>query len=85
LALIKKEIVTSDSSLALKALEYCQKNRLYAATEFCDVLRSYNQTKAIPMTDLADIKILTPIGDASFMIQYEPQMSNINDYQTLIR
>ncbi len=85
LALIKKEIVTSDSSLALTALEYCQKNRLYAATEFCDVLRSYNRTKAIPMTDLADVKILTPIVDASFMMQYEPQMSNINDYQTLIQ
>jgi transposase len=85
LALIKKEIVTSDSALALKALEYCQKNRLYAATEFCDVLRSYKQTKTIQPVDLADIKILMPLGDASFMMQYEPQMSNINDYQTLIQ
>jgi len=85
LALIKKEIATSDTSLALKALEYCQKNRLYAATEFCDVLRSYKQTKANPVADLDEIKILTPLGNASFMMQYEPQLSNINDYQTIIQ
>jgi len=83
--LIKKEIAASDTTLALKALEYCQKNRLYSATEFCDVLRSYKQTKAIQPVDLADIKILMPLGDSSFMMQYEPQMSNINDYQTLIQ
>jgi len=83
--LIKKEIVASDTSLALKALEYCQKNRLYSATEFCDVLRSYKKTKVNPVADLADIKILMPVGTASFMMQYEPQMSNINDYQTLIQ
>jgi hypothetical protein len=35
--------------------------------------------------DLADIKILMPLGDSSFMMQYEPQISNINDYQTLIQ
>jgi transposase len=83
--LIKKEIVASDTTLSLKALEYCQKNRLYSATEFCDVLRSYKQTKTMQPVDLADIKILMPLGDSSFMMQYEPQISNINDYQTLIQ
>ncbi len=85
LMLIKKELVKSDTALSLKALEYCQKNRLYSATEFCDVLRSYKQTNENPVADLANVKILMPVGDASFMTQYEPQMSNINDYQTLIQ
>ena len=83
--LIKKELVKSDTALSLKALEYCQKNRLYSATEFCDVLRSYKQTNENPVADLANVKILMPVGDDSFMMQYEPQMSNINDYLTLIQ
>jgi transposase len=83
--LIKKETIISDTSLAFKALEYCQKNRLYSATEFCDVLRSYKQPQESPQVDLAEIKILMPLGDASFMMQFEPQMSNINDYQTIIQ
>ncbi len=83
--LIKKEIAVSDTTLSLKALEYCQNNRLYSATEFCDVLRSYKQTRENPVADLAEVKILLPVGDESFMMQYEPQMSNINDYQTLIQ
>lgn len=83
--LIKKELANSDTTLSLKALDYCQRNRLYSATEFCDVLRSYKQTKENPVVDLADVKILMPVGDASFMMQYEPRMSNINDYQSLIQ
>jgi len=83
--LIKKELVISDTSLALKALEYCQRNRLYSATEFCDVLRSYKQVKTSPSVDLSHINILMPVGDASFMMQYEPQLSDITDYQTLIQ
>jgi transposase len=82
--LIKKEVSTSDTSLSLKALEYCQQNHLYSATEFCDVLRSYKHNKVNQVADLTEIKILMPLGDTSFMMQYEPHMSDINDYQTII-
>jgi hypothetical protein len=41
--------------------------------------------KASPSVDLTQINILMPVGDASFMMQYEPQLSDINDYQTIIQ
>ena len=85
LTLIRKETQASDPALVLKALEYCLKNRLYSATEFCDVLRSYKQVKTTPEIDLTQVHILMPIGDASFMMQYQPQLSDINDYQTIIQ
>jgi len=85
LLLIRKETQVSDPCLVLKALEYCLKHRLYSATEFCDVLRSYHQINATPAVDLTQVNILMPVGDASFMMQYEPQVSDINDYQTIIQ
>jgi transposase len=85
LVVIRKETQNSEPSLVLKALDYCLKNRLYSATEFCDVLRSYKQVKATKEVDLTQVHILMPIGDASFMMQYEPQLSDINDYQTIIQ
>jgi transposase len=85
LTLIRKETQASDPSLVLKALEYCLKNRLYSATEFCDVLHSYHHRDETLPVDLTKVNILLPLGDASFLMQYEPSHSDINDYQTIIQ
>ena len=82
LVLIRKEIQVSEPSLVLKALEYCLKNRLYSATEFCDVLRSYHQRPSTAEIDLSQVRILMPVGDMMF---YEPQLSDINEYQSIIQ
>jgi hypothetical protein len=86
LALIRKETMNSESAIAHKSLEYCIKNHLYSATEYCDVLRHFKrQQQAIGSINLSAVNILMPVGDTSLMMHYQPNTSDINDYQSIIQ
>jgi len=85
LALIRKETLNREPEMAHKALEYCLKYRLYSATDYCDVLRYFTRQQGKKPIDLSQVKILMPLGDTALMTQYQPQTSDINEYQSIIQ
>lgn len=85
LLLIQSAIQDRSPDIIAKALDFCEKNKLYSAVDFKDAILHYakEQHKEEPALEKPDVVPLSP--DSMEVIKTKPQIRDIKEYAKLFR